>query len=121
MQVADIHKGLVNRDLLDQRREVAQPLHDLFGHFAVIAAVVRDHQQARAQPQRPAHRHGRADPKAPGGVRAGGYHAAFVWPAAHRKRFAAQGRVVQFFHGAEEGIQVEGQDGTNHIKIIYLH
>jgi hypothetical protein len=118
-QVADIHESLVNRDLLDQRREIAQALHDLFGHFAVIAAVMRDDQQARAEPQRPAHRHGRTDPKAAGGVGAGGHHAAFVRPAAHREGLAAQGRVVQFFDGAEEGIQVEVQDGARHMEIIY--
>ena len=118
VQVADIHEGLVDGDLLDQRREVAQALHDLVGHLAVIAAVVRDDQQARAQAQGPAHRHGRVDAEAAGGVGAGGHHAAFLRPAADGKGLAAQGRVVQFFDGTEEGVQVEVQDGAGHGNII---
>jgi hypothetical protein len=34
--------------------------------------------------------------------------------AADREGFSAQGRVAQFFNSAEEGIQVEVEDGASH-------
>ena len=57
-------------------------------------------------------------PELPRRVRAGGHHAALVGPPADGEGLAAQRRVVQFFDRAEEGVQVEVQDGAGHGGII---
>ena len=53
------------------------------------------------------------DAQGAGGIGTGSHHAAFFGASTHGKRFAMQGWVVQFFHRAEEGVQVEVQDGAH--------
>jgi hypothetical protein len=53
------------------------------------------------------HRHGRVNAKLASGVRTRGDHAAVFRFSTYRQRFGTQGWVEQFFHGAEEGVQIK--------------
>jgi hypothetical protein len=64
------------------------------------------------------HGHGRTDAELTGGIRTGGDHAALIGLTADSKGFSLQGRVMQFFDGAKEGIQIEVKDFSGHKEII---
>jgi hypothetical protein len=67
-----------------------------------------------------AHGHSGVDAEGAGGVGAGGDHSAGGGVAADGKGFAFEGGVVEFFYGAEEGIEVEVKDGAWHMFIVAL-
>jgi hypothetical protein len=58
------------------------------------------------------------DTEPAGSIRAGGHNAALIRSSTDREGFTAQGRVTQFFNGAEESIQVEMEDGSGHGVIV---
>ena len=47
-----------------------------------------------------------------GCIRGGRDYAAFVWPAADHNWFAAKRRIIEFFHGNEEGVHIHMKDGA---------
>jgi hypothetical protein len=58
------------------------------------------------------------DPEPAGSIGAGCHNAALIRSSTHCEGFTAQGRVTQFFNGAEESIQVEMKDGSGHGSIV---
>jgi hypothetical protein len=108
--VGHVEKGLIDGNLLHQRRQPLQNRHHPPRHRRILAVARRHDEQRRAESQRLAHRHGGVDPQPPRRIGAGGDDAATFGPAADRKRLAAQSRVAQFLDRTEEGVEIEMDD-----------
>ena len=104
-----IEEGFVDRQRLDQRREVEHRLahgaagRDIFLHIGL------DDDGIRAFGQRLEHRHGRADAEGARDIAASGDHATFA--AADDHRFVGKTRVVALFDCGVEGVAVDMRDG----------
>ncbi len=102
----DIGEGLVDRDPLDQRREILEHLDGGVAQPLVVLEMAADEDQVRTQRPRLPSRHAAADSEGLGFVGRREHH-----PAAHRDRLAAQRRVEQLLDRGIEGIEVGMQDG----------
>ena len=105
----EVDEGLVERQRLDQRGELAQHLHDPLARVAVGVEAPAEERGVRTAGARLAARHRRADAVAPGLVRRGGHHAPPAG-AADDDGLAAQRGLVALLDGGEEGVQVEVED-----------
>ncbi len=73
-----------------------------------------DDDQISAKLHRARHGHGASHTQRARRVRTRCDHAAFVWLAAHCKRFSAQSGILRFFHRAEKGIEINVQNRAGH-------
>ena len=105
-RAGDVGKGLVDRDPLDRRREIAQYIDGGITQPLVVLEVATDELQFRAELARPPSRHPTANPESPGLVGSGKHD-----PATDGDGPAAQRRVEQLLDRGVEGVQVLVEDG----------
>ena len=101
----DVGKGLVDRDPLDQRREVAENGDRRVAEALVVAEMPADEDELRTQRPRRASRHAAADPEGLGLVGRRQDHA-----AADGDRLSEKSRIKQLFDGRIEGVEVGVED-----------
>ena len=102
----NVAKGLVDRNPLDQRREVADHLDGGIAQPLVILEMAADKSELRTELARLPSRHAAADPKGLGFVGSGKHN-----PATDGDGLAAQRRVEQLLDRGIKGIQVCMEDG----------
>ena len=104
-----IEKGLVDRDRLDQRRQLLHQRADLLADADIFLHVRPNHGGVRAEVERLVHRHGRADAVDAGDVAAGRDDAAFSPADDHR--LVGKARVVALLDRGVEGVAIDMGDG----------
>ncbi|MNE33870.1 hypothetical protein D3C80_1275660 [compost metagenome] len=104
-----VDPGLVQRQGLDQGRQLADRAEDALALDYVFAEVGLDDDRVGTGLQRLVHGHGRADAVQAGDVAGGRDHAALA--AADDDRLVAQFRSVAFLDRGVEGVAVEMGDG----------
>ena len=104
-----IEEGFVDRQRLDERREVEHARAHLAPGGGVFRHVRPHHLGMRAEPARLEHRHRRAHAVGAGDVAGGGDDAAVA--AADDQRLVAQRRVVALLDRRIEGVAVDMGDG----------
>ena len=102
----DVGEGLVDRDALDQRREVAEHADRGVAEPLVLLEMPADEDQLRAKLARPPARHAAVHAEGLRLVGRGEHH-----PAADGDRLAAQRRVEQLLDRGVEGVEIGMQDG----------
>jgi hypothetical protein len=102
----DVKERFVDRDALDERREVIEDGHDFVGESLVFAEVPADELQAGAQLRGSPPRHPGHDAEWLGLVRRGQHNA-----SAYRDWLAAKRRIEKLFDRRVEGIEVGVEDG----------
>lgn len=102
----DVGKGLVDRDALDQRREIAEHGDRGIAQPLVLPEMAVDKDQLRTEFACPPSRHAAAHAERPGLV-GGGEHDA----AADRDRLAAQRRVEQLLDRCIKGVEIRVENG----------
>ena len=105
----EVDERLVERERLDQGRELAQQRHHRDAAGPVGVEPAGEERRVRAAGARLGGGHRRAHPEGAGLVGRGGDDAAAADPA-HHDRLAAQRRLVALLDGREEGVQVDVQD-----------
>jgi hypothetical protein len=105
----EVEEGLVDRDRLDQRRQLQHEPPHLAADTAVFVDVGRDHHRVRARLEGLEHGHGRANAEGARHV-AGGRHDAALAPADDH-RLVVEAWIVPFLDGREEGVAVDVSDG----------
>ena len=105
----DVGEGLVDRDALDQGREVVEDRHRRVAEPRVLLEVAADEDELRAELAGPASRHAAAHAERLGLVGRCQHHA-----AADRDRLAAQGRIEQLLDRRVEGVEIGVEDGGKH-------
>ena len=108
-----IEIGFVDGCHFDQRRKILQDGVDFPGVFAVAIRVAVDEDGLRAELVGGAQRHGGVDAEFACGIGGGGDDAAFVGASADDYGFAAERGVVEFFHGDEESVHVDVEEGAH--------
>jgi hypothetical protein len=109
----DIEIGFVDGGHFDQRGKVLEHGVDLLRIFAVAGGVAVDEDGLRAEFVCGAQGHGGVDAEFARGVGGGGNYAALVGAAADDDGLAFEGRVVELFHGNEEGVHVDVEEGAH--------
>ncbi len=104
--------GLVNRCHLHQRRKRSQHSEDFFRALAVAFGMSVDENCLGTHLGRGAQRHGGVHAKLPRRIGSGRNDAALVPLPAHDYWLAFQRGVVELFHGDEEGVHVDVEDGA---------
>ncbi len=104
-----IEEGFVDRQRLDERREVEHARAHLAPGGGVFRHVRPHHLGVGAQPPRLEHRHRRAHPVGAGDVAGGGDDAAVA--AADDQRLVAQCRIVALLDRRIEGVAVDMGNG----------
>ncbi len=102
----DIEERLVDRDALDQRREVGEDGHHLIGQTLVLPEMTPDEGQPGAEPFGPPAGHARDHAERLRLVRGGEDD-----PTADRDGPAAKRRVEKLLDRGIEGVEVGVQDG----------
>jgi hypothetical protein len=102
----DVGEGLVDRQPLHQRRELAEDGDGSVAEAPIVAEVPADEDELRAQLARPQAGHAAAHAEGPGLVGRREHHAA---PDGDRP--APQARIEQLLDRGVEGVQVGVQDG----------
>ncbi len=102
----DVGEGLVDRDALDQRGEVAEHVNRRVAEALVLLEVTADEDQLRAELARAPAGHAAADAEGLGLVGRGEHHA-----AADRDRLAAERGVEELLDGGVEGVEIGMEDG----------
>ena len=108
---ADVQERLIERERLDLGGHPAEQGHDLLGDGAVDPVARRHEHGLRAQPPRPADRHGRPHPERARLV-AGRQHHAAAADGAHDHRFPGQLRPVPHLDAGVERVHVHVQDAA---------
>jgi hypothetical protein len=106
----DVEERLVDRDLLEQRREPPQDLHDAPALAAVLRAVDGEEGAARAERGRRPERHRGMDAEGTGLVAGSRHHPAGLRVAPDDDRPAAQLGPVALLHRREERVEVDVED-----------
>ena len=102
----DVNEGLVDRDPLHQRREVAEDGDGRVAEALIVAEVPADEDELRAQLARLPPGHAAVDTERLGFVGGREDHA-----AADGDRLAPQARIEQLLDGGIEGVQIRVEDG----------
>ncbi len=105
----EIEEGLVDRQRLDQRREIEHQGAHLAADADVFRHVGRHDGGVRAQPAGLEHRHRRFHPEGAGDIAGGRHHAAP--PAADDHRLVVQGGIVALLDRRIEGVAIHMRDG----------
>ena len=105
----EVDEGLVQRQRLHERRDLAQQSHHDHAGVAVGVEPAGEERRVRAAGAGLAGRHGRADAVLPGLVGRGRHHPAAAGAADH-DGLSAQGRLVALLDGCEERVQIEVED-----------
>jgi hypothetical protein len=100
-----VEERLVDRDALDQGREVAEDVDDAVAEALVLGEVPTHEPELRAQLAGAPSRHAGPHAARPCFVGGGEHH-----PAAHGDGTAAQQRVEQLLDGRVEGVEVSVED-----------
>src|SRR5690606_28160316 len=106
---ADVEERLVGGDRLDHRGDRVEDLHHALGDLGVLPVTGRDDRRLRAEPPRPAHRHGRVDAERPGLIGGAEHHAA-PGGRADDHRAAVQLGPFEQLDAGEEGVHVDVED-----------
>ncbi len=109
-----IEIGFVDRSHLDERREAFQNLEDAPRIFAIALRMPFDEDRVRAKLVSGAQRQRGMNAELTGFVGCRGNHTALVALPADHHRFALERRVEELFHGYEERIHVDVEDGADH-------
>ena len=104
-----VEERLVERDRLDERRDVAQDRHHLRARLRVRVEARREEHRVRARPPGPGHRHRGMDAERPRLVARRRDDAPVAEPA-DDDRPAAQRWIVELLDRREERVEVEVQD-----------
>jgi hypothetical protein len=111
LRARQIEERLVDRERLDERREVPKDGHDLFADGAVLGTVDGHEDALRAERACRAQRHGGVHTELARLVRGSADDATVVRPAAaDDHRLAAQRGVVALLDGRKERVEVRMQD-----------
>lgn len=102
----DVCKGFIDRDALDQRREIIEHLDRGIAEALIFAEAAADEDQLRAELARLTAGHAAAHAEDLRLIGGGKHHA-----AADRDRLAAQRRVEQLLDRGVEGVEIGMQDG----------
>ena len=115
-----VEERLVDRDLLEQRREPPEDLHDAPALAAVLRAVDGEEGAARAERGRRPERHRGMDAEGTGLVAGSRHHAPGPRVAPDDDRAAAQLGPVALLHRREERVEVDVEDrgAASHPPII---
>ncbi len=108
-EAGDVEERLVEREPLDERRELAEHREDLLRDPPVLGMVRRDHDQAGTGPPGGPHRHGGADAERTGLVGGGGDDPPRT-AAADDHRPGPERRVAKTLDLDEEGVHVDVED-----------
>jgi hypothetical protein len=103
-----IDKRFVDRQWLDERRELKQQPAHLASHARIFLHVRRDDGRVRTRGERLEHRHSRMHAIGAGNVAAGRDDAAFA--AADNQRLVGELRIVPLLDRGIEGIAVDMRD-----------
>ena len=109
LAAAEIKKSLVDRQRLDQRRELHHPRSNFAPDAGIFGHVGWEHDRVRAKRPGPRHRHRRAHPERPGDVAASRNDAARPRPA-DDQGLVIEARVVALFDRGVEGVAVDMGD-----------
>src|SRR5579885_1718603 len=77
-----------------------------------------DKNSLRAKSGSGAQRHGGMDSELARGIRCGGDYAAIGLSSANNNRFALERRIIELFHGDEEGVHVDVKYAAGHEGIL---
>ena len=107
-----VEVGLVDRGHFDLRRVGAENAVDFFGTFAVTLGMSVDKDGVRTLLGCGAQRHGRVNTELARFVGSGRDHSALVALSAYDDCLSLQRWIVELFHGDEEGVHIDMEDGT---------
>ena len=113
----DVEERLVDRELLDERRDRREDRHDLAALLGVARHARREERRLRARLAGAGHRHRRVHAERACLV-AGGADDAPVPEAADDDRLAAQRRVVELLDRREERVEVDVQDRSASARAV---
>ena len=107
-----IQIGFVDRSHFHLRGECAEDFVGLLRKFAIAVGMSVDEDGVRAELGGGAQRHGGMDSELAGRIGSGGDDSAFVALASDDDGLAFERGIVELFHGDEEGVHVDVEDGA---------
>ena len=112
LRAGEVEIGFVDGGHFHLGRKAAQDFVSLVRVLSVSLRVSVDEERLWAELGRSAQRHGRMHTKLPGRVGSGGNNTALVALSTYDDRLALEGWVVELFHGDEERVHIDVEDGA---------